>query len=77
MWQSRGLKGPVQVVSYLEELEVIEATFVGFESATDCLHLSPDVDEGFRLSGSRDTLPWIENPLLSSLPHIRERVKTY
>jgi len=34
---------------------MIKTAFMGFESSTDCFHLSPDVDEGFRLSGSRDT----------------------
>jgi hypothetical protein len=39
----------------LEKFEVIKTAFMGFESSTDCFHLSPDVDEGFRLSGSSDT----------------------
>jgi hypothetical protein len=39
----------------LKELEVIETALVGFKSSADCFHLSPNVDEGFRVSGSRDT----------------------
>jgi hypothetical protein len=39
----------------LKELEVIDTALVGFKSSADCFHLSPNVDEGFRVSGSRDT----------------------
>ena len=42
-------------MSDLKELEVIETALVGFKSSPDCFHLSPNVDEGFMVSGSRDT----------------------
>ena len=44
----------MEVVCNLEEFEVIKATLVGFESSADSFHLSPDVDKGFRVAGSRD-----------------------
>jgi hypothetical protein len=43
-----------EVISYLEEFEVIETILVSFESSSDSFHLSPNIDKGFRLSGSRD-----------------------
>jgi hypothetical protein len=42
-------------VCHLEELEMIQATLVSFESSSDGFHRSPNIDEGFTLSGSRDT----------------------
>ena len=41
-------------MSDLEEFKVIDAALICFESSSDSFHLSPDIDEGFRLSGSRD-----------------------
>jgi len=42
-------------LSDLEEFGVIEAALVSFESSSDSFYLSPNIDESFRLSGSRDT----------------------
>jgi hypothetical protein len=44
----------LEVVSDLEELEVIETALGCFESLSNSLYLSPDVDEGFGVSGSWD-----------------------
>jgi hypothetical protein len=44
-------------VSDLKEFEVIGAALVSLESSSDHFHLSPDIDEGFRLLRSRD--PWV------------------
>jgi hypothetical protein len=50
-----GLNRRFEVVSDLKEFEVIEASLVRFESSSEGFHSSPkDIDEGFRLSGSRD-----------------------
>ncbi len=38
----------------LEELEVVEVTLGCFESPPNSFHLPPDIDGGFRVSGSRD-----------------------
>ena len=35
---------------------MIEATLVGFESSSDGFQLSPNIDEGLTLSGSRDLM---------------------
>jgi len=42
-----------EIVGYLKELKVIEATLVCFESSSNTFHLSPDIDKSFRLSRSR------------------------
>jgi hypothetical protein len=42
-------------MSDLKEFEVIETALVVFKSSSHHFDLSPDVDEGFGLSGSRDT----------------------
>jgi hypothetical protein len=44
----------LEVVSDLEELEVIETALGCFESLSNSFYLSPDVDEGFGVSGSWD-----------------------
>jgi hypothetical protein len=54
VWQSRGLKRLIQVACNLEEFEVVETTLVSFKPSSNRFHLSPDIDEAFRLSGSRD-----------------------
>ena len=36
----------------LEEFEMVEAALICFESSSDGFHLSPDINEGFGLSGS-------------------------
>ena len=41
-------------MSDLEEFEMIETSLGCFKSSSDSFHLSPDIDEGFRLSRSRD-----------------------
>lgn len=41
-------------MSDLEEFGVIEAKLVSFGSSSKSFHLSPEIDEGFRLFGSRD-----------------------
>lgn len=38
----------------LEELEVIETALGCFESPSNSFYLPPDIDDGFRVSGSRD-----------------------
>jgi hypothetical protein len=38
----------------LEELEVIETALGCFESPSNTFYLSPDIDDGFRVSGSRN-----------------------
>lgn len=42
-------------MSDLEEVEVIETALGCFESPSNSFYLSPGMDEGFRLSGSRDS----------------------
>ena len=39
----------------MEQFEVVFATLGGFESSLNNFHLSPDIDEGFRVSGSRNS----------------------
>jgi len=41
-------------VGNLEQLEVVDASLGGFKSSSDRFHLSPDIDEGFRFSRTRD-----------------------
>lgn len=38
----------------LEKFEMIKTTLEGFESSSNNCHSSPDVNEGFGFSGSRD-----------------------
>jgi hypothetical protein len=40
-------------MSGLKEFKVIETALVGFESSSHGFNLSPDIDKGFRVSGSR------------------------
>jgi len=49
-----GLNRPLEVVRNLEEFEVIKTALGCFESPSNSFHLSPDIDDGFRVSGSRD-----------------------
>ena len=42
-------------MGHLEEFEVIQTPLMSFKSSSDGFHLSPNIDEGFTLSGSRDT----------------------
>jgi hypothetical protein len=41
-------------VSNLEEFKVIKAALGRFESPSNSFYLSPDIDESFGVSGSRD-----------------------
>ncbi len=41
-------------MSGLKEFKVIETALVGFESSSHGFNLSPDIDKGFRVSGSRN-----------------------
>jgi hypothetical protein len=44
-------------VSDLEEFEMVKSALVSFESSSDGFHLSPDINEGFRVSRTGDS--WI------------------
>ena len=54
MWQRGGLKRLIEIVSDLKKHEVVNAALRGFESPPNCFHLSPDIDDGFGISRSRD-----------------------
>jgi hypothetical protein len=49
-----GLNRRFKVVRNLEELKVIKTALGCFESPSNNFYLSPDIDEGFGVSGSRD-----------------------
>ena len=49
-----GLNRCFEVVCNLEELKVIKTALGCFESPSNNFYFSPDVDEGFGVSGSSD-----------------------
>jgi hypothetical protein len=49
------LKRLLEVVSDLEEFEMIETSLRFFGSSSSYFHLSPEVGEGFRLSESKES----------------------
>jgi hypothetical protein len=49
-----GLKGLIEVVCDLEQFEVVKGAFRSFETSSHGFHLSPHIDESFRLSRSGD-----------------------